>query len=148
MTRVPGSTDAKRAWVHLRGPYFLAYLSYLVFTLVIPSDGPPPGRDWWAIPASIIGVMLIMGASASWMVVSNFEPRKMWRKVELMEVTSLRMLVFLELAVAIWRLLDPEAMVFNGVFHLLIAFMFGGILSNLTWHRTRTGTDGRARVGR
>lgn len=136
-----GSNDAKRAWVYLRGWYLLAYIAYFVFSLIAPITPPHTGAIWWQWVASIMGMAAIAGSISSWMVVSHVEPRELWRRAELLEVSALRIIAGFEIMFGIWRIVVPSLPGYAAAFHILIGLLMGGILSNMTWHKVRASDE-------
>lgn len=132
-----GSKEAKRAWFNLRGPYLLAYIAYLSFSVMAPPGEPANGGIWWSWVATIMGTFLVFGSISSWMVVSHYEPQGFWRKAELLEVTALRVIFVFEIVFGVWGLLKPDFPNYVAILHVLMGLLFAGVLSNMTWHKVR-----------
>lgn len=143
MQRVAGSTSAKRAWAHLRGPYLLAYVTYLTFSLLAPPGPAENGGIWWAWVATVMGMLLVAGSVSSYMVVSHAEPRSFWKRAEFLEVTALRVIFGFEVIFAVWGFARDSFPNYVAILHLFIGLVFAGILSNLTWHKGKADATER-----
>lgn len=137
-----GSNDAKRAWVHLRGPYLLAYLAYFIFSVTAPTGPPENGGIWWQWVATVMGMAAIAGSISSWMVVSHVRPKELWRRAESLEVSALRVISGFEIAFGIWGMIRPSFPGYVAMLHILLGLLMVGILSNMTWHKVRMSGDG------
>ena len=137
MTRTPGSKEARVAWLHLRGWYFLAYLAYFSLAYALQPDEPSRDTDpWWMWIATFIGAALMVGSIGSFLIISSRERHKFCYQIESIEVSALRVGSIFEILFAPFSLVVRERPVYIFFVHLFMGFMFLGILANLTWHRS------------
>lgn len=137
-----GSRDAKKAWLFLRGPYLLAYIVYAAFVTVSSPVPPSEVWVWWKWSATLLTAMLLFGAVAGWMVVSNKEPKHFWKTAESLEGAALRVLAVVELGYGLIGLtfLTPPFHLNAGFAHIIFGLFFAGIYSNMAWHKIKTKT--------
>lgn len=135
--RMSGSHEAKRAWLFLRGPYLAAYMGYFVLTQTSTIGNPENFGELWKWAASLMAVMLILGSTSSWMVVSQREPQSLWRMAESLEVTALRLATIFQLAFGILALYVEKIPASVAAGHLIIGLMFLGVLTNMSWPKVK-----------
>lgn len=146
MPRVSGTTEARKAWIFLRGPYLATYifLLLLAFSLSPTSDY----GDAWKMIATAVSGALILGSVASWLVVSKVHPPALWRRLATLEVTGLRLLAVAEIAYSVISFVGTDDPLWVIAFHFMLGFFALGVMNNLTWHKGVSDGDGSPRSGR
>lgn len=138
--RVPGSTEARKAWVVLRGPYFAAYLA--LFVLIVVAVPATPGLTAWRIAAGGAVLALIVGSWASWLVVSERKPGHVWIRMESMELTGIRMLMLVEVAFGLFTLFKGGYKLSFSMGHITVGLLLLGMWTHMTWRKQRGPADG------
>jgi len=138
--RVPGSTEARKTWVVLRGPYFAAYLAWLV--LIVVAVPATPGLTAWRIAAGGAVLALIVGSWTSWLVVSERKPRHVWIHLEALELTGLRMLMFVEMAFGLFTFFRGGYKLSFSMGHIAVGLLLLGMWTHMTWRKQRGPADG------
>lgn len=128
--RVAGTSEARRAWLTLRGPYLLAYIGLLLYSIVVNTDAV-----LWQIVVALAAAMLIIGALGSWLVVNDRPHSRIWVFVGVMEVTGLRALSAFEYLYSLWTLFFSDHSLGTSLAHFVIASLLLGILANMAWHK-------------
>ena len=139
-SRVPGSTEARKAWVVLRGPYFAAYLA--LFVLIVVAVPATPGLTAWRIAAGGAVLALIVGSWASWLVVSERKSRHVWIRMESMELTGIRMLMLVEVAFGLFTLFKGGYKLSFSMGHVAVGLLVLGMWTNMTWHKAKGIANG------
>lgn len=135
--RVPGTPEARKAWLILRGPFFAAYLTLVAIACSIE---PLTTVGWvWKMGLIATASLAALGSFASWLIAGRGKRAPWLPKMEALEVTALRMMVALQIiyAASIAFILRPS---YGYVLlNLGIGLFALGILLNMTWHKGKVG---------
>lgn len=142
-----GTPESRKAWMVLRGPYALGYLTML-FTAIL-ADPFGPSAWTWKIMASIIVGTTLLGAVLSFCVTGLGWASPRMIRATMLEVTGLRLLIILELAFGMWRLITlltgaiphPSGYILVA-WHLTVGFLAWGMFANLTWRKKASDGNG------
>ena len=139
--RMPGSTEARKAWIVLRGPYFAAYLA--LFALIVVAVPATPGLTAWRIAAGGALLALIVGSWASWLVVSSLRsPKHVWVRLEALELTGIRMLMLVEMVFGLFTLFKGGYKLSFSMGHIAVGLLVLGMWTNMTWHKAKGIANG------
>ncbi len=137
MTRVAGSSEARKAWIALRGPFLLSYILITVISLmIVPRVAEDVLIGMWAALIVVTGSALALGSFASFMVVARRQASRHWHCLELLEVSGLRALVAIQAIFAVTMAVNG-ASVTTILNNILLGTFALGILANLAWNRGR-----------
>ncbi len=92
--RVAGTPEARRAWLVLRGPFFLAYVTLIIIAFSIV---PQTSVGWVGKMGLILSAAAsAIGSFASWLIAGRGKTMHWLVPVEAREVTGLRIMVVLQ----------------------------------------------------
>jgi hypothetical protein len=133
VARVAGTPAARKAWIALRGPFFLAYVA--IFTIGLLMDTDTVRMLVWRTCLVLTGAALMAGSAASFVVVGRPSASRHWHCLELLEVTGLRALVAIQATFVVVGIISPITDPRTVLTHALLGLFALGILSNLAWNR-------------
>lgn len=123
-----GSKEACTAWLMLRGPVFLAYMAMLLFS-VSERTNRAAGSVLWSV-SIVTAMVLVAGSISSYAVVAGWR-WKMWMKLELLELTGLRIGVIVASAHGAFAFYRGNTAL--GFSHVMVAFLMVALLTNRVW---------------
>lgn len=125
-----GSRTARHAWWGLRGPYLITYA--LLLWLAVATGPIGPESYFWKTSLALLMLVTLIGSLASYLVVGVGRISVRMHRLEVLEVTGLRGLVFVQLAYGVY-IMATTMMESRALVHLIFGTFALGALNTLTW---------------